>query len=162
MTDPSAGKLDRPLTEMTAEELMAIKADWEARGYRIHDRSSTEQVALAFIAGNFCSAFVQALGQRAGNSVANLPKRTGDLVRKFVKQRGRPGECHISAGTDAAATVAITADTPDEARLALLDLDVAAEKLRGKVLRWDEEAHAWRPGSACNEAGEPTADDQDE
>jgi hypothetical protein len=38
-------------------------------------------------------------------------------------------------------------DTPDEARLALLDLDVTAEELSGKVLRWDSSASAWRPDS---------------
>lgn len=46
---------------------------------------------------------------------------------------------------EGSAAIVITSDTPDEARLALLDLDVTAEELRGKVLRWDEKARAWRP-----------------
>ena len=32
----------------------------------------------------------------------------------------------------------VTDDLPDEARLALLDLDVTADDLRGKLLRWDQ------------------------
>lgn len=104
---------------------------------------------LAFAAGNFCAAFIQALGQRAGNSVANAPKQVSDLVRKRVKPKGKPEEIHISAKGDATATIVVTADTPDEARLALLDLDVTAEDLRGKPLRWDPVASAWRPAGSA-------------
>lgn len=43
------------------------------------------------------------------------------------------------------ALVVVTDDLPDEARLALLDLDVTAPELRGKLLRWDEAAGEWRP-----------------
>jgi hypothetical protein len=41
--------------------------------------------------------------------------------------------------------VGITQDLPNEARLALLDLDVTAEEVRGKTLRWDATACAWLP-----------------
>ncbi len=34
---------------------------------------------------------------------------------------------------------------PDEARLAVLDLDVTADVVRGQVLRWDSSASAWQP-----------------
>lgn len=108
------------------------------------------EMMLAFAAGNFCSAFIQALGQRAGNSVANLPKQVSDLVRKRVKSKGQPEEIHISAKGDATATIVVTADTPDEARLALLDLDVTAEELRGKLLRWDPAASAWHPAGSAS------------
>jgi hypothetical protein len=38
---------------------------------------------------------------------------------------------------DATAVIAVAEDTPDEARLALLDLDVTADELRGRLLRWE-------------------------
>ena len=139
--------LGRPLTDMTVDELMALKAEYAAHGSRLENRASIDQVLLAFMAGNFCSAFLQALGQRAGNSVANLPKQASDLIRKRVRRRGQPDEYHISAQGDATATIVITASTPDEARLAVLDLDVTADEVRGKILRWDNEAMAWRPDS---------------
>jgi hypothetical protein len=139
--------LDRPLTELTVDELMALKAACEARGFRVYNSASPEQVVLAFMAGNFCSAFFQALGQRAANGAAGLPKQASDLVRKRLKRKGMPDELHISAEGDATATIVITARTPDEARLALLDLDVTAEGMRGKTLRWDDKAMAWHADS---------------
>ena len=38
----------------------------------------------------------------------------------------------------------VTEDLPDEARLALLDLDVTAEDACSKYLRWDNDSMAWR------------------
>lgn len=45
----------------------------------------------------------------------------------------------------ASAVVVVTGDLPDEARLALLDLDLMADEMRGKELRWDDDTSAWRP-----------------
>jgi hypothetical protein len=104
-----------------------------------------EEVALVFLLGNFFQAFVQALGQRAADGAAKLPKRVSDLVRRRVGRKGKPDEYHIGVQDGSTARIVITADTPDEARLALLDLDVTADAVRGKVLRWDSSASAWRP-----------------
>jgi hypothetical protein len=60
-----------------------------------------------------------------------------DLVRKRIRRKGQPEEIRISASGDATATIALTGSTPEEAWLALLDLDVTAEDVRGKTLRWD-------------------------
>jgi hypothetical protein len=92
----------------------------------------------------FLEGILETLGQRAANGAANLPKQVSDLVRKRIKQKGQGAEIHISGDADATATIALTASSPDEARLALLDLDVTVEELRGKVLRWDCDAMAWR------------------
>ena len=101
-----------------------------------------ELLLLAFLGGNFSSAFVQALGQRAADGTV---KRVGDLVHTHVRRKGKPDETLIGVDDGTAATIAITEDTPDEARLALLDLDVTADELRGKLLRWDSSVSAWRP-----------------
>jgi len=143
--DPLADILDRPLTELTVGELMTLKAEFESRGIRIYNSAASEQMVLAFMIGNFSSAFIQALGQCAAGGAAKLPRRAADLVCKYVRKKGRPDEYRIGVDGGSAATIVITAKTPDEARLALLDLDVAAPGLRGKELRWDPTTAAWSP-----------------
>jgi hypothetical protein len=66
-------------------------------------------------------------------------------VRTRVRKKGNAAELLVGPNDDAAATLVITSDTPDEARLAVLDLDINAEDLRGNFLRWDAEAEIWRP-----------------
>jgi hypothetical protein len=105
---------------------------------------STE--VAAFVAASFSTAFVQALGKRAGDGFA-------DLVRRHVRRKGKPDEYHIGTKDGNAATLVITNEIPDEARLALLDLDVTATELRGKELRWDEAAGEWRPSEAPGRTG---------
>jgi hypothetical protein len=107
-----------------------------------------ESIALAAGATVFAKAFLETLGQRAGNGAAGLPRRVADLVSRHIKRKGRPEEIHISAEGDVTASIIVTSKTPDEARLALLDLDVTAENVRGKTLRWDSNAMAWRASSA--------------
>ena len=103
-----------------------------------------ESAALVAATAIFGKAFLEALGQRAGDGVANIPRQVHDLVSARKRRKGKT-EVHLGTGSDVAAKIAIAADTPDEARLALLDLDVTAEDLRGKLLRWDDSAAAWRP-----------------
>jgi hypothetical protein len=112
------------------------------------DHSAFDQVLIVFLAGNFSSAFVQALGQRAGNKAADLAKRAGDVVEHLVKREDGSNELHIRGKNTETAMVVVTSETPDEARLALLDLDVTADEVRGKTLRWDETAMAWRADNA--------------
>jgi hypothetical protein len=105
-----------------------------------------ETVALVTAVAIFSKAFLETLGQRTGEGVASLPKRVGDLVRiRKQAKKGKPDEYVIGVGDSATAMIFVTEDLPDEARLALLDLDVTAETLRGKLLRWDVTASAWRP-----------------
>ncbi len=100
---------------------------------------------IAFVVGNFSSAFIQALGQQAAGESAKLPKRVRDLVKKRVRRKDEPDEYRIGVRDGSAATIVVTEDTPDDARLALLDLDVTADELRGKLLRWDSGSSSWRP-----------------
>jgi hypothetical protein len=145
--EPLVDMLDRPFTELTVDEIMAIKAEFESRGIRIYNNATSEQMLLAFIVGNFSLAFIQALGQRAASGAAKLPRRAADLARKYVHNKGRPDECRIGLDDGSSATIVVTAKTPDEARLALLDLDVTAPGLSGKELRWDPTNAAWRPSN---------------
>lgn len=141
-------KLDRPFPEFSPDMPAPMEPeDWPAPCASPID---PETMMLAFVAGNFSSAFIQALGQQAAHSFANLSKTkikklTAWLQPKRVRRKGQPDEYHIGLKDGATATIVVTEDTPDEARLALLDLDVTAPELRGKELRWDEATGAWRP-----------------
>jgi hypothetical protein len=110
----------------------------------ISDWASPEAVAVGFVAGQFLTAFVQALGKRAGDAAADLPRNWADLMLRRIRKQGQPDEFPIGPGDGSAATIVVTDDTPDEARLALLDLDVTGDDVRGKTLRWDNEAMTWR------------------
>lgn len=47
----------------------------------------------------------------------------------------------------------VTADLPDEARLALLDLDVTADDVCGKELRWDTASNTWTVRQDADSSG---------
>jgi hypothetical protein len=98
----------------------------------------TEQMALTAAAAIYSKAFLEAVAKRHADGVVNV------LRTRFGK-KGEPDEYHIGVDGGSAATIAITADTPDEARLALLDLDVTTDEVRGKLLRWDSDKSTWRP-----------------
>jgi hypothetical protein len=106
--------------------------------------ATPEMIALATATAIFSKAFLETLGNRAGEGAASLPRRVRDLVR--TRHHGKDGreEVYVEAGFKWA-TVVVTQDLPDEALVALIDLDVTAEALRGKLLRWDVTAGAWCP-----------------
>jgi hypothetical protein len=112
-----------------------------------------ETVMIATAVAIYARAFLDELGKRTGDAVANLPKWLADVIR--VRRRAREGKPdEYIVGTDDEETmIVVTEDTPDEARLALLDLDVTAEQLWGKTLRWDAPAGAWVPDDEAS----PTA-----
>jgi hypothetical protein len=68
-----------------------------------------------------------------------------EAVRTRFRKNGKVTELPVGPGDGAAATLVITSDTPDEARLAVLDLDITAENVRGQLLQWDAAAETWRP-----------------
>lgn len=141
--DPLAARLDRPLTELTVDELTALKDEFEKRGVRFHSwrflSLTPENLALATAAAIYAKTFLETLAKRHADALE-------DLVETRIRRKGKPDEYRIGVDDGSAATITITEDTPDEARLALLDLDVTADAVRGKVLRWDGSASAWRPG----------------
>jgi len=142
-TERAKARFDEAAKARFHEAMRLIEARGEDQIVRDVNRiGMPEQVMLAFALGNFSAAFFQALGQRAADSAA---KRVGDLVLRLVRKKGKPDEYQIGARDGSSAMITITADTPDEARLALLDLDVTADAVRGKLLRWDGSASAWRP-----------------
>jgi hypothetical protein len=58
------------------------------------------------------------------------------LLRLASRRNANKTEAGIGLDGDTAAKIVVTAGTPDEARLALLEIDVTADEIRGKPLRW--------------------------
>jgi hypothetical protein len=142
--DPLAVKLDRPLTELTVDELMELKAELEARGIRVYNSASPEQLALLAGIAIYSKAFLETLAKHNAEGLIKA-------VRTRFRKHGKATELLVGPGDGAAATLVITSDTPDEARFAVLDLDVTAENVRGQLLRWDAEAGTWRPSGTEDE-----------
>ena len=136
---PESVEPDEDRIQVAFDEILAQKCELEERGIILYCRSlMPEQWALVAAASIYSKAFVEALAKRHADGVA-------DLVRKRVRRKDKPDEYRIGLDGDGAATVVVTDDLPDEARLALLDLDVTADDLRGKLLRWDHETSTWHP-----------------
>ncbi len=96
-----------------------------------------ELLALVATAAVYCKAFLEALAKRHADAGS-------DLCTRYRKE-GTTTEAEVGLDGDAAAKIVVTADMPDAARTALLDLDVTADDVRGKLLRWDNSASAWQP-----------------
>lgn len=132
--------LDRPLTELTVDELMALKAAYAARGYRIVNSVPWEVVALVAGAALYSKTFMETLARHNAEWLISA-------VRDRIRKNGEATELVVGPENNEAATLVFTVGTPDEARLALLDLDVTAEDVRGKTLRWDDQVKEWIPDS---------------
>lgn len=131
--------LDRPFTELTVDELMAIKAAFEVRGSLVYNHYfAFEALTALSVAGvAYFKAYLETLAQHHAEATINAVRR------RF--RHGDKAELLLGPRDGSAAWIVVTPETPDEARLALLDLDVTAQDFRGKELRWDAEAMAWRP-----------------
>jgi hypothetical protein len=96
-------------------------------------------VVVAMTLGPLVTSFCTELGKRLGGSTAEWAARV-HLHRKTNKS----SEVLLSVDTGREITsIEVGDDLPDEARLALLDLDIEKDGVRGRRLRWDAEAGAW-------------------
>lgn len=148
MTDESPGVtldddslralLDRPFTELTADELMALKAGYEARGIRIVNSVPWEVVTpLLTGAAIYSKAFLETLAKHNAEALINV-------VHARVRKDGMTTAFLVRVDGDAIVKFVVVGDLPDAARLELRNLDVIAEALRGKILWWDDDAMVWR------------------
>lgn len=136
--DPLAAGLDRPLAELTVDELTALKDEFAKRGIQVYNSLTPEQIALIAAASVYSKAFLEALAKRHADAFAGQ-------VRARFRKKGKDAQLEVGLDGDASAKIVITVGTPDEARLAVLDLDVTADEVCGKELCWDSGASAWRP-----------------
>ena len=102
-------------------------------------------VALA-VGSTTLGAFVQAIAAELGKrTVEGVPKTIRVVVRyakRFWRKKLVSAEVKTEVG-DITATLIVTSDLPDEARLALLDLDFSDPGLNGKTLSWNIQAGVW-------------------
>jgi len=120
---------------------MALKAELAARGIAIYNSITLEELVIASMAVSYAKAFAETLGK---NHAEGLSK----AVRTRIRKHGKVREALVGPDDGTAAVLVLTSETPDEARLALLDLDVTAEDVRGQYLRWDPETETWRAGAS--------------
>jgi hypothetical protein len=76
---------DRPLSELTQDELMALKAEFEARGIAIYNSCSPEQLLFAGLAITYSKAFMETLGK-------NHAEWLSEFVRARFRKKGRDRE----------------------------------------------------------------------
>jgi len=93
--------------------------------------------AIAFVKGlgPFLEAFATKLGEAFGESTAAALGRLRLFKRRDMLRAELPSQAEL--------TIRLGEATPDEARLALLDLDVTAPELHGKTLEWNTERNTW-------------------
>lgn len=137
LDDALRARAARPFTELTLDELMATKAAYAACRFRIVNSVPWDVVPLVAGAAAYAKAFLETLGKHNADWL-------GDAVRTRLGKNGEKREVLVGP-EDGAATIVMSEDTPEEARLALLDLDVTAPDLRGKELHWDRTTGEWRP-----------------
>ncbi|MFE9116098.1 hypothetical protein [Streptomyces sp. NPDC007172] len=105
-------------------------------GWASAGASSYETLLIVTTLSPFVTAFATSLGQRLG---------TGVKIRRRAWRRNRESNNLVLTYRDRTTTIEMSAGLSDEARLALIDLDVNRPELWGHRLRWNEEAAAWLP-----------------
>jgi hypothetical protein len=91
-------------------------------------------IVTAATAGPFVTAFCTELGKRFGGSVADW------IARVRRSQAGVTLDIPVDGDIT---VVELAEDLPDDARLALIDLDFTNPSVRGHRLRWDAETQSW-------------------
>ena len=103
-----------------------------------------EEIAAGFLAlkllGPFAEAFASKLGERLGESAAAAVSR----VRLFGRGGGSQKELVVEDATTNTVVV-IPEQLTDDARLALIDLDLTRDGVRGEILHWSPGSKTWRP-----------------
>ncbi|NEA60413.1 hypothetical protein G3I60_41200 [Streptomyces sp. SID13666] len=124
---------------MDDAELLIRRVPSTQREHAAVADSVPEAVIIAATLGPFVTAVATKLGERIGTT---LP-----IERATRRWRGRQRD-ELVVGlrrAHAGITVELDSATTDDARLALIELDVRRPELWGHRLRWDETVQAWLP-----------------
>jgi hypothetical protein len=121
---------------------------------------TVEDLVVGFAAvkvlGPFLETFAGKLGERLGESTAQALAR----VRLW------PGRLAIGFSSSPVETqLVLPEDFTDEAKLAMIDLDVACDEVQGQMLHWDQDSGEWKlpdgipaPRQSSNDAETNTED----
>jgi hypothetical protein len=114
-----------------------------------------EEIAAGYVAvkllGPFLESFAGKLGEQLGESV-------GKAIVRISLRRPRSGPRRLSVrlpDTLGSTTLKLPEQFTEEAKLAIIDLDLSAEEVRGRQLHWDPVTGAWKAEDKANEPDEP-------
>lgn len=136
---------DAPAPDDGLEDRVAGNA--EGLATRPLDPNLAEIAAIGFAAlkilGPFADAFATRLGEIFAETTAAATQRV--ILRHRTRRSGTTDKMVVVGPADEQTTILLPADLSDEARLALIDLDMAADAVNGKTLIWDPRSATWRP-----------------
>jgi len=141
----------------SSEDLLAELERLNRQGVQIYNSGDTTVRILAALLtyqafAPFWSAFTGELGKQLGETTSQVMHRirigrTG--TRATVEVRGRGVGATNSADVEPTSRLLQLEFDPDElteeARVAMLDIDLTSPHLQNKVLRWSAQAGAWIP-----------------
>jgi hypothetical protein len=96
-------------------------------------------VIAAGTLGPFVNAFCTELGKRLGGTVADWASR----VHLQRRRDDSDGADLVVEANDSTTVLELSESMTDEAKLALLDLDITDVTIRGHRLRWDAQSASW-------------------
>jgi hypothetical protein len=96
-------------------------------------------IAIAATAGPFVTAFCTELGRRCGGTVADWASR----VHFRRRNDGSAGDEIVVKADDTITVFEFDEQVSDEARLALLNLDITDKAVKGHRLKWSPKVRAW-------------------
>jgi hypothetical protein len=103
-----------------------------------------EEILVGFLAvkflGPFLEAFAGKLGEQFGESAVRALGRIRVTRRRDTDSRNLEID---DPNTGSPTVLVLPEDFTEEAQLALIELDVAAEEVRGTTLRWNPDTAAW-------------------
>ena len=123
--------------------------DDEARTWhRHHEHSGAIHLAvIELTVGGGALWFLGKLADAYVSRIADHLAETTYKAAKHIKLRRSPSsDCVIIKAPGDTTMIVLPEDLTDEAREAFIDLDPTAEGIRGKILYWEQDEHAWVPG----------------
>jgi hypothetical protein len=104
----------------------------------VADSATAETLVLATTLGPFVTAFSAELGKRLGGSTAEWAARM-----RLRKHQETTADLVVSGPDEYPTTIELLEDFPDDARLALLDLDITNDEVRGHRIKWNRQRGTW-------------------
>jgi hypothetical protein len=138
----SIGAASEPVYEVvfTPPDVQHISKAEHPTGYYNISIQVAVEITSGFVAlkvlGSMAEAFASRLGERFADTVAEAVKRVWLFRRNH--------EALAIDTTNGMTTIELPDVLTDDARLALIELDVMADEIRGKTLYWDADTKAWR------------------
>ncbi|MEU8812580.1 hypothetical protein ACN6K5_001566 [Streptomyces violaceoruber] len=126
-------------TRALAEELDRLNRSGMVTGTIGFAEIAVGVATLKFL-GPFVEAFAAKIGETLGESTVQAIKRVSLIRRRTAEAR------HLGIdlpNTRTLTTLVLPDDFSDEAKLALVDLDITAEGICGATLHWNSETGAW-------------------